>query len=253
MLIENKFIYVSLPRRGSTSFHYSCILHNLEIKNTEPSWEVENSKIDFNNINESDIMNYIAHGHEPLIEIYRKFGFDFPVIAVNRDRHDAFYSLYKHILFDLKRMGNDLVFNHFKNIDLDNLFFYKSEDLVNKKIRWATINEYLLKNNLISRKYDIPINLNLYSEEYIINIIDILITPASFWHNNDNNIIWFDINNLNEMAEWVSKTIGKPFELKKVNSSKHMDTDLVLNDAFIKKYNSIYDYYDLPKSTKTLI
>jgi hypothetical protein len=223
------------------------------VETLESNSSNNNSKIDFSSVNELEIMNYISHGHEPLIELHKKFGTNYPVIAVNRNRYETFYSLYKHVLFDLKRAGFDSVFNHFKNIDLDNLFFYKSEDLINKQTRWDTINEYLLKNNLISRRYVIPINLSLHSEEYIINIIDILITPASYWHNNDNNIIWFDINNLNEMAEWVSNTTGKPFELKNVNSSKHMDTNLVLNDGFKERYDKIYNHYDLPKSIKTLI
>jgi hypothetical protein len=253
MLIENKFIYVSLPRRGSTAFHYSCILHNLEIKNTEPNWEIENSKIDFNNINESDIMNYIAHGHEPLTELQNKFGNEYPIIAVNRNRHTTFYSLFKHAIFDLKRAGFNKVSQHFSNLSSNDLFFWNTDDLISKKSRWETINDYLYKNELISSPKVIPKTLSLYSEEYVINILDILLTPTSFWHNNDNNIIWFDINNLNVMTEWISNTIGKPFKLKNVNSSKHIDCNLKLDDEFIKKYNNIYDYYDLPKSTKTLI
>ena len=104
MLIEDKFIYVSLPRRGSTSFHYSCILHNFDIKPLQPHWEIHNSQIDFTSINECDIMNYIGHGHEPLNDLQKKFGNHYPIIAVNRDRHDAFYSLFKQIIFDLERV-----------------------------------------------------------------------------------------------------------------------------------------------------
>jgi hypothetical protein len=253
MLIENKFIYVSLPRRGSTSFHYSCILHNFEIKNTEPRWGVENSKIDFNNINESDIMNYIAHGHEPLNELQNKFGNDYPIIAVNRDRYSSFYSLLQHVVFDLERAGFNKVSQHFSNLSSNDLFFWNTDDLVSKKRRWEIINDYLYKNDLISGQKVIPKTLLLYSEEYLINILDILLTPASFWHNHNKNIIWFDIDNLSEMENWVSDITKKSFKLKKVNSSKHINTKLILDDEFIKKYNSIYDYYDLPKSTKTLI
>ena len=62
MLIEDKFIYVSLPRRGSTSFHYSCILHNFDIKLWQSHVEIQNSKIDFTSINDSDIMkDYNLH------------------------------------------------------------------------------------------------------------------------------------------------------------------------------------------------
>jgi hypothetical protein len=84
-------------------------------------------------------------------------------------------------------------------------------------------------------------------------MIDILLTPLSNWTNNDQTIVWFDFNELNKLEEWVSNILEKPFELHSVNSSKHMECVVTLDDDFIKKYNSIYDYYDLPKLTKTLI
>lgn len=253
MLIEDKFIYISLPRRGSTSFHYSCILNNFNIKTLDDTWSNNNSKIDFNSISESEIMNYITHGHEPLFALQKKFGTQYPVISVKRDRHEAFYSLYKHLLFDLNRGGFVKVYEHFKNINVDDLFFYKSKDLVSKQTRWEVINDYLLKNKLISGKCKIPVNLTLYSEEYIINIIDIFITPTSYWHNNDSKIIWFDMDKLDVMGQWVSDITQKPFELKKVNSSKHIDSNLIFDHKFIEKYDEIYNHYDVHKSIYSII
>lgn len=257
MLIDNKFIYLSLPRRGSTSFHYSCILHELEIK-TLNDWNLVNSNHDFTTIDESVIMNYIFHGHDPLIELGKKFGYDYPIIAVRRDRHDTFYSLYKHTLFEFERIGANTLYDYFKNITLDDLFFYKTEQLLTKKNRWDIISDYLIDKNLLSTPIKIPTGIkghpiNINSHEYIINVIDLLITPSTYWHNNDPNIIWFDIKNLKLMEEWISNIIQKPFELKNVNSSKHMKTNLELDSEFIKRYNNIYDYYDLPKSVKTII
>lgn len=257
MLVDNKFIYLSLPRRGSTSFHYSCILNGLEIE-TVNNYNLINSKVDFFNIDESNIMDFIFHGHESLVEIGGKFGFNYPIIAVKRDRHETFYSLYKHTLFDLSRHNGTDLYEYFKNISLNELFFYKTEDLISKQKRWNIICEYLIDKKLISRYYNVPIGIKsmpiqLNLEEYFINVIDLLITPSSYWHNNDSNIMWFDINNLKSMEDWVSNITNKSFKLKNVNSSKHIETNLLLDSEFIKKYNSIYDYYDLPKSVKTLI
>jgi vacuolar-type H+-ATPase subunit I/STV1 len=67
------------------------------------------------------------------------------------------------------------------------------------------------------------------------------------------NIIWFEFDELNKLEEWVSTTLEKPFILHSVNSSKHIDSKITLNDDFIRKYDSIYDYYDLPKLNKTII
>ena len=253
MLVDNKFIYVNLPRCGSTSFHYSCIIHDLDIKNLIDEWNDINTRIDFKNIDEKNIMNLIGHGHERLPDLRKKFGTEYPVIAVKRDRHETFYSLFKHVIFDLKRAGAIEAYEYFKNIEVDELFFYKTEDIITQEKRLNVINEFLLDNGLIKKRAVTSKNMTLYSEEYIVNIIDILITPFSYWHNHDNDIIWFDIKNLSFMEEWVSNKINKPFKIKHVNSSQHIECNVKFNDEFIKKYDKIYNYYDLPKSNKTLI
>jgi hypothetical protein len=84
-------------------------------------------------------------------------------------------------------------------------------------------------------------------------VIDILLAPTSHWHNNDTDIIWFDINNLSKLEEWVSNITNKPFKLKKLNSNNKIKCNLELNEEFIYYYNNVYDYYDLPKNKKTLI
>ena len=253
MLVDNKFLYISLPRCGSTSFHYSCILNGLNVKNYNSEMDTHNNSVNFTKIKESEIMNSISHGHISIPLLREKFGFKYPVIAVKRDRYDTFYSLYKHILFDLKRAKAHKVYDFFKNISLDELFFFKTEDLYSSENRDNIINDFLLKNGLIKNRA-IPFKLmDLNSEEYIVNVINILITPASYWHNHDKNIIWFDIKELNLMEKWVSNKIGKEFKLKQVNSSQHMECSLKLNQNFKERYNSIYDFYDTPKTNKTLI
>lgn len=253
MLVDNKFIYVNLPRCGSTSFHYSCILHDLDLKNMNEEWNKINSKIDFKNIDEKKIMDVIGHGHERLPLLRKKFGPEYPIIAVKRDRHEAFYSLFKHVIFDLKRANAIDAYEYFKNMGLDELFFFKTEDISSPEKRLELINGFLLKNGLIKRAVTSSKEMTLYSEEYVVNIIDILITPFSHWHNHDKDIIWFNINELENMEKWVSDKIGKPFKLKQVNSSQHIDCQLRLDENFKKRYNEIYDFYDLPKKTATLI
>lgn len=263
MLVDNKFIYLSLPRCASTAFHYSCIMNDVKVQTFNTEWELENSKVDFKSINKLDLMNYIHHGHESLYHLQSKFGKNHPVIAVRRPRHERFYSLYKHILFDLKRTGFQEIYQKLSNLTVDELFFFTKEDLITKKQRWDKINEFLYDLKLLDRKIDIthPLKIgesyeNFLKNEvggYVINIIDILLTPYSYWTNNDQNIIWFEFNELNKLEEWVSTTLEKPFTLHSVNSSKHIDSEIILNDDFIKKYNTIYDYYDLSKLEKTLI
>jgi hypothetical protein len=245
MLIDNKFLYISLPRCGSTAFHYSCILAGLDIENIDSRVDLDNSKIDFSSIDESKIMNFIEHGHTPLIELQKKFGYELPIVAVKRNNYERFYSLYKHVIFELNRIGFSELSYKFSNFNLDDLFFFNSSDIMTKKNRYNCISNYLLH---ISPEL-------IYNEmyQYIINIIDILLTPLSHWHNHNKNINWFDINEIKKLEEWVSKITNTEFKLRHVNSSSFIETNLKFDDEFIEKYNYVYEYYDSPKSNNSVI
>lgn len=245
MLVDNKFLYISLPRCGSTSFHYSCIINGLNVKNLDTKADFDNSKIDFNSIDESDIMNFIEHGHSPLSELQNKFGYDLPIIAVKRNKYERFYSLYKHIIFDLERIGARELSYKFSNFTLDELFFFNTDDIMTNKNRHHVINEYLF-NIIPELRYDA-------SYRYINNIIDILITPLSHWHIHHKNIIWFNINEMYKLEEWVSNITNVEFKLKHVNSSSFVKTAIQLDSEFMLRYDSIYEYYESPKSNKSII
>jgi hypothetical protein len=262
MLVDNKFIYLSLPRCASTAFHYSCLMNNIEVKTTNNMCDASNVDIDFQSIEKVDVMNHIFHGHEDINILQSKFGIDKPVIAVRREKYERFYSLYKHILSDFKRLGYLDFYDVFSKFTIDELFFFTKEDLINRKTRWDIILDYLIDLKLINKRVDINLNLSTikYEEQrnrinnwYIVNVIEILLTPISFWTNHNPNIIWFEFDKLNELDKWVSNIIGKPFEMQKVNSSKHIECNVILDNTFIEKYNGIFDYYDLPKFKNTLI
>ena len=159
MLIEDKFIYVSLPRRGSTSFHYSCILHNLEVQ-TINDYNSINSKIDFTSINDSDIMNYIAHGHEPLNELQKKFGNHYAIIAVNRDRYEVFYSLLKHSIFDLK-LPLKLQKKYLDSLNVFNVNYVELDNIKNLKK-----NSFLISNYAFS---EISLDLQQKYTDMVLN------------------------------------------------------------------------------------
>lgn len=263
MLVDNKFLYLSLPRCASTAFNYSCIINNIDVKTFNGEWEIANSNIDFKNVEKSELMNYIYHGHESIHDLQDRFGNGFPIIAIKRQRHERFFSLYKHVLFDLQRTGFLRIYDFFSKMTLDELFFFTKDDIVNKKKRWDVICDYLIDSKLINERVDVSVTSKFKKSEeeyfkkntdaYAINMIDILLTPLSFWTNNNQQIMWFDFNKMDEFEKWVSETLKKPFKLHPVNSSKHMECKITLNDDFIKKYDNIYDYYDLPKLEKSLI
>lgn len=253
MLVDNKFIFINLPRCGSTSFYVSCKLYNLEIEHLYPIYENLNVTVEIKDVDENQIMDFITHGHDDLVSLRKKFGKNYPVIAVKRDRYETFYSLFKHIIWDLRRAFAIKPALFLKNCSLDELFFFKKEDLSSYENRLDVINEFLLKNNFI-KKYSKPTAfMQLHSDEYIVNVFNLLLTPSSYWHNHDKDIIWFDIDKLDLMENWVSNKIGKEFKLKHLNSTQNIECSIQLDQNFKDRYDTIYNHYDIPKISFTLI
>lgn len=264
MLVDNKFIFLSLPRCASTAFNFSCILNDIKIETFNGGWEIFNENIDFKKIDKTKLMDYIYHGHESLYDLQSKFGYNYPIISIKRNRYERFYSLYKHILFDLKRLGYDDVYDIFSKFTSKDLFFFNKENIISKKSRWEIICDYLIDLKVLEERIDVSVTSKFaiskekYTEidqkkSYLVNIIDILITPLSYWTHNNPKIIWFDFDEMDKLENWVSKKIERPFKLYSVNSSRHMDCQIILDDDFKKKYESIYNYYDLPKISKTFL
>ncbi len=242
MLVDNKFIYLSLPRCASTSFYISCLRNNIEVKHAdETMFDKWNSNIDLSLDNET-LADLLVHSHEKITDLKTKFGNGYDVVSIRRNRYERFISLWKHII--------DLADDRFPHSDVDKLkkmtveqiLFYKTNDLLSDNTKEYVLNSFFTNNNL-----------NDYKDSYMMTMIYILINPTSYWHNNDPNIIWFEFDKINEFEQWVSNKLGIDFMLEKSNGSQHFECGLKLDDKFIKLYDSIYDYYDLPKQIKTLL
>jgi hypothetical protein len=242
MLVDNKFIYVSLPRCASTSFYISCLRNNISVEHSdEAMFNKWNSDIDLNLDNET-LADLLVHSHEKIVDLKTKFGSGYDIVSIRRNKYERFISLWKHIidLADSRFPNSDV--NKLKKMTADQILFYKTEDLVSDNTKEYVLNSFFNDNDLID-----------YRDSYMMTMISILINPTSFWHNNDTNIIWFNFDKINEFEEWVSDKLKIDFVLEKSNGSQQFECNLKLDDNFIKLYDSIYDYYDLPKQIKTLL
>jgi hypothetical protein len=237
MLVDNKFIYLSLPRCASTSFHISCVKNNLDIKFAKSS--ENNQQYDLLLSNE-DLIKKMTHIHERINELDIAFGNRYEIISVNRDRHERFLSLWKFFIKESKTYGNE-VHQIVKSLTIEDILWFDVSQLDKTRIQ-NTIDTFLIKHNLINKV-----------DDFFKNLLFILWQPTSLWHNNDKRIIWFDFNKIDELETWVSNKINKPFKLEHTNSSKNIKTNLILNDNFIKIYNNKYDRFDLQKNNKTFI
>jgi hypothetical protein len=134
--------------------------------------------------------------------------------------------------------------NIMKNLSIDDVLFFNSNDI---SIRIADGNGKELIVDEFIKKHNLTTNFKL--KLWLV----ILFTPDIHYHQHDSRIKWFDFNKLYELEEWVSEKLGFEFKIDKLNTSKHIESNLKLNDKFIEKYNSIYDRFDLPKTNKTFL
>ena len=242
MLVENKFLFISLPRCASTSFYISCLRSGFDVKHFDQKF-IDSAKDYINlNLDNEKLADKMFHIHERINDLIEKFENKYEIIAIKRNKHEQFISLWKHII-DMIDMGySPEITDIFKKIKLDDILFFKDLDLISPASQMLVIKDFIKRNGI--EKYLTP---------FMKNWLLLLFRPMSYWHSNNQKIKWFEFGNFTELEEWVSNKTGKPFKMEKSNGSQHFECELKLNDDFIKKYNDIYDYYDNQKNNKTLI
>ena len=245
MLVENKFLFISLPRCASTSFHISCLRSGFKIEHYAQS-VVDEYHTPINlNMNNEVLADNMAHLHERLSALLLKFGTEYDIISIKRNRHERFFSLWKHIIdmveMEQRKYPIDFV-NILKKLKVGDILFFKDLDLISPNSQMLLIKEFAKRNGI-----------EKYIDDYMENMLLILLRPLSDWHSNNQKIKWFEFGNFIELEEWVSNKTGKKFKMEKSNGSQHFDCNLKMNNDFIERYNDIYDYYDIQKNNKTLI
>jgi hypothetical protein len=247
MLVDNKFLYLSIPRTGTSSFQVSCITQGIDLK-----WV---SKQLTNLSKDVSIMEHnkrIPHIHEPLHILKQEFGDKFPIVGVKRNRHEQFLSLWGHVLSIIKTDYSEKIYNRLSTLTSKDILTFSSENVSNVD----KVNQLLID---FLNTYNINPNIKKNSSNYrysdkvtIVDLFRVLFLPSSTWHNHDPSIIWFDFNNLGELEEWTSMILNKNFKLVNINSSNHIDNALKYDIEFKQSYNRIYDMYDLYKTSQTL-
>lgn len=241
MLVDNKFIYLSLPRCASTSFHISCIRYNFDIKHANPKFDKFYKNDDLTKLSNIQLAYDINHFHETVGELIEAFGKSYDIISVRRNRYDRYISYFNHCIGELQRNGIFMIADTLLELNVDDILFYKSEDLISKESRFNLLNTFLKKIGYL--------NFHTSLESLLLP----LFSPMSVYHSNNPNIIWFDFTNLKDLEEWVSLKAKKPFKLEMFGSSIDYKSNIINDEYFVKKYNAIYDYYDFFKKENTLI
>jgi hypothetical protein len=240
MLVENKFLFLSLPRCISTAFYVTCLKQNIDVKRVNNHIDSFNKKLD---INKPEDIIQLSHAHEKVSELKRAFGEEYPIITVKRDKYKRFYSFYKKFCKELIDNRYDIqmndYFEYFTNMETEMFFDYKNIDINSNYDDLTTA--FKIKHKLDFSKFSSKIQHSFNS------LIFFMLKPMSFWTEYDPNLIWFDYDNLSSLEEWVSKEINKDFKLERVNSSEHkkLKPKMVVDDDFMRLYDKTYGNYDL--------
>jgi hypothetical protein len=240
MLVDNKFYFISLPRCASTSFMISCLKQGIKINHFHSNLD-DQKQVNLEAMSNEEIADNLTHGHESIIDLEKKFGKGYDIISIKRDKYDQFISLWKHILDEIHRVEDKNTYSIFKELNEEDILFYTSNNIATPEDINNTFYEFMKRLNIKS--------WHPYSE----TVTKILYLHISRYHENYENIIWFDIKNLSDLETWVSNKLDRPFKLEKLNSSQHFDCALKNTESFRKKYDSIYNKLETYKKTKTLL
>jgi hypothetical protein len=243
MLVDKKFIFISLPRCASTSFLITCLKNKIPIEHFNSNYDNQLIKInEWEKKSNEELADSLIHPHEPLYKLQEKFGVKKQIISIRRNKYYRFLSLWKHIIDELHRIKKFDIADIFSKLTTNDIFYkITSNDIYNSENRHKVIDEFLSRLK-ISKE-----------ESYTKNMLDILFTPVVELTNNDPKIIWFDIDNLGELENWVSKELNVDFKMEKINSSKHFNSVIEINEDFKQRYDNLYSEFDQRKLNKTLI
>lgn len=233
MLVNNKFIIIMIPRCATTSFLDTCQILNIKT----------------NEVREYGYTNLYKHGiggthyHYSLHQLQEKFGYNYPIIAVNRDKGSAFISLWKQTIGMLSEDDDGKVYDILKKLTTDDILFFNETDY-----NLLDVEDLTKLSTTFCERIGLEKKMN-YIGKFVLQF-----KPQEWYHNNNPNIIWFDFNELDKLEEWVTKTLGVDFKLVHINSSTHWESNLKDNEYFREKFNKLYgSKLEQFKKIKTLI
>jgi len=221
----------------------TCLKKKISIEHLNSNLDNQLINIsEWEKLSNEELADSLVHPHDPLYKLQEKFGVGNEIISIKRNKYSRFLSLWKHIIDELHRIEKFEIADIFLKLTTNDIFDnITPNDIYNYENRYSVIVNFLTKLK-ISKE-----------ESYTINMLDILYTPVIELTNNDPNIIWFDIDNLEELENWVSKKLNKDFKMEKINSSKHFNSSIEMNDDFRQKYDNLFKEFDQRKLNKTLL
>jgi len=243
MVIDNKIVFVAIPKNASWSVEDTCINYGFDLKYPNTLWE---------NSIKSNTKDVNKHIHSRIHTLIDSFGTDLEYVCILRDSTDRFISAWK---FFIKSVIHSL-----DNIDevklkkLDNNFIIKFIK-ENYKLYLTAYSSFENRRELLIRllndmEIDCPI-----TDSFLDKTITHIVTLSSqyMWILNDKiKVKCFYLDNLTEFENYMSDKLNVDFKLLHKNDTSNF------NDCNVTKtlelINFVETYVDgVYKKTKTLI
>jgi hypothetical protein len=219
MLIENKFVFVAIPKCATMSFEDACLKNNFTIDYSP--YELFNRGM-LNGIKPT------SHVHVPIIKLREIHKHNYPFVTIVREEIGRFVSAWKHILKIIKHIDVEF-YDVLKNVGNDEFCYHFGNHFKNLKLTKESVVQFL---NQFSNKKN--------HEKYVIDIFISVFTPMVEWTNNDTTLIKFSFEDeIPQFERWVSEKCGVDFKLSYINDTNGIETKLVKDDFLINFYQTI--------------
>lgn len=242
MLVENKFVFVKIPKNASTSVQNSFFLHNIKVEQADTLYDKINELN--RDIIKNGLKNSTRNYHQHITELYNKFPKEkYEYIGIKRDSTDRFISAFNYILYKIKYENYKSKVDFFKFNENDLIEYFTT---VLQRIGtvigfdenlYGVVKEFFCDDEEeIKRATTWPMLIKNFQSQY-------------FWGINEVDYV-FDFNNLQVFEKFITKSLNKEFYLVHHNSSKLINSKIKKTD---KLEEFVYKYIDSPFLEKKLI
>jgi hypothetical protein len=233
MLIENKFVFVAIPKCATMSFEDACLNYN---------FTVDYSPFEIINRGMLNGIRPTTHVHVPITKLREIHKHKYPFVTLTREEVSRFISAWKHILKIIKHTDFRF-YDILKNVGNEEFCYHFGNHFNNLKLNKESVISFLSE---FSNKKE--------HEKHVTDIFISVFKPTVEWTNNDTTLIKFSFETeIPQFEKWVSEKCGVDFKLSHINDTKDIETKLIKDDFLINFHQTILNPTSLYKSELSLI
>lgn len=244
MIINDKVVFVPIPKNASWSVEDTCIEYGFDLKYPSKLWE---------NSIKLKTKSPQKHLHTTINDIIDYFGVNYEFVCIVRNSTDRLVSAWKYFVSGMVDEVNEDLGTRIKNVGNDFLMNFIKENYASFHNVYSSLDtrKFLLEKLVdelgISKEYKIDKN---FLKRYSIHIFT-FVSQYQWIQNDKVKVIEFNFDDLSKFEEYMSTKFDVDFKLIHRNQSK-LDYCAVTKTPelidFVEKY--IDGAY---KKTKTLI